>query len=104
MSCSWLRRLEERYPDLAARAKELNRRDGYIMWEDDPVEQKKWRKKKEEKERKKKAKQQREEKKKGKSKKSASSRKEKWGEHRTTERTRKDDQDVAMRDVSPGDY
>ena len=112
MSCSWLRRLEERYPDLADRAKELNRKDGYVMWEDNPVEQKKWRKKKAEKERKKKAKQQREEKKqereekkKGKSK--ASSKKEKWGEHRTTERTRKDtdyDQDVAMRDVSPGDY
>jgi len=111
MSCSWLRRLEERYPDLADRAKELNRRDGYVMWEDDPTEQKKWRKKKEEKERKKKArrekekkKQEQREEKRGKSK--ASSKKEKWGEHRTTERTRKDidDQDVAMRDVSPGDY
>ena len=41
-------------------AKELNRRDGFVMWEDDPVEQKKWRTKKAEKERKKKAKREKE--------------------------------------------
>ena len=32
--------------------------------------------------------------------------KEKWGEHRTTERKNEsmEDRDVTMRDVSPGDY
>ena len=51
MACTWLRRLEENYPDLAKRARELNTKDGFVMWEDDEVEQKKWRKKRAEKER-----------------------------------------------------
>ena len=45
MACSWLRRLNEKYPHLAKKAKEYNWRDGFVMWEDDEVEQKKWRKK-----------------------------------------------------------
>ncbi|KAL7515586.1 hypothetical protein ACHAXN_013162 [Cyclotella atomus] len=53
MACTWLRRLNEQYPDLAVRARELNRRDGFVMWEDDPVAKQKWMRKKVEKERKK---------------------------------------------------
>lgn len=107
MSCSWLRRLGEGHPDLAKRAVELNRRDEFVMWEDDPVEQRKWRKKKAEKERKKKEK--RERKKKDEEKKTKQqkqpSKKEKWGEHRTAERrkggtTEVGNDDVDMRDVS----
>mmetsp|Transcript_22220 Transcript_22220/g.46473 ORF Transcript_22220/g.46473 Transcript_22220/m.46473 type:complete len:554 (+) Transcript_22220:602-2263(+) len=104
MSCSWLRRLGERYPDLARRAVELNRRDGFVMWEDDPVEQGKWRRKKAEKERKKKEKRERKKEEESKAKKKQSSKKEKWGEHRTTERREGEcDGDVVMREVSP-DY
>ena len=108
MSCSWLRRLNERHPDLGKRAKELNRRDGFVMWEDDPVEQKKWRTKKAEKERKKKAKREKERVQEDEKKKKVARqlKKEKWGEHRTTERKNEsmEDRDVTMRDVSPGDY
>lgn len=104
MSCSWLRRLGERHPDLARRAKELNRRDGFVMWEDDPVEQGKWRKKKAQKERKKREKKDRKKRKEEK-KRQQQSRKEKWGEHRTAERrkggTTDADGDVVMREVSP---
>eukprot|EP00571_Detonula_confervacea_P015328 CAMPEP_0172301134 /NCGR_PEP_ID=MMETSP1058-20130122/3083_1 /TAXON_ID=83371 /ORGANISM="Detonula confervacea, Strain CCMP 353" /LENGTH=512 /DNA_ID=CAMNT_0013011149 /DNA_START=156 /DNA_END=1694 /DNA_ORIENTATION=+ len=102
MSCSWLRRLDDHHPDLARRAKELNRRDGFVMWEDDVAEQKKWRKKKAEKERKKSEKREKEKKKKASSR-QQQSKKEKWGDHRTTER-RKDGtviEDVVMREVSP---
>eukprot|EP01082_Thalassiosira_pseudonana_P015381 g14603.t1 g14603 contig9:2251482-2253142(-) len=77
MACTWLRRLKEQYPDLAARAKELNRRDGFVMWEDDPAEQRRWRQKRADKEKKKREK---------KAKKQAKLQKEKWGEHRTSER------------------
>lgn len=90
MSCSWLRRLNDHHPDLALRAKELNQRDGFVMWEDDVVEQKKWRKKKVDKERKKSEKKEK--------KKKEQSKKEKWGDHRTTERRV---EDVVMREVSP---
>lgn len=85
MSCSWLRRLSEHHPDLAKRARELNRRDRFVMWEDDPDEQRKWRKKKAEKEQKKNEKK---EKKRAKEEARHQSKKEKWGEHRTTERRR----------------
>jgi len=89
-------------------AKELNRRDGFVMWEDDPVEQKKWRTKKAEKERKKKAKREKERVRDDEKKKKVAKqlKKEKWGEHRTTERKNEsmEDRDVTMRDVSPGDY
>ena len=97
MACSWLRRLSDQYPDLAQRARELNRRDGFVMWEDDPVEQRKWRQKKAEKERKKAKKRAKEEKKKSKNK----SKKEMWGEHRTTERRKEgsdNGDDVVMRE------
>ena len=77
VACTWLRRLREQYPDLAARAKELNRRDGFVMWEDDPAEQRRWRQKRADKEKKKREK---------KAKKQAKLQKEKWGEHRTSER------------------
>ena len=86
------------------------------MWEDDPVEQGKWRRKKAEKERKTKEKRERkkkkerreeEEKKKTVSSSRQRSKKEKWGEHRTGERrkegTMEDGDDVVMREVSP-DY
>ena len=79
MACSWLRRLQEHYPDLARRAKALNRRDRFVMWEDDPDAQRRYRKKKADKERKKR------EKREGKEKERAR-KKEKWGHHRTTER------------------
>ena len=91
MACTWLRRLQDQYPDLALRARELNRRDQFVMWEDDPVEQRKWMKKKAEKERKKKekeSKRQSREKEEDSSteRKKRLSKKEKWGEHRTTDR------------------
>lgn len=108
MACSWLRRLNEQYPDLALRARELNRRDGFVMWEDDPVAKQKWLRKKAEKERKKREKmmkrQSQSSRKKADDDSSSSeksmdldnseskrlARKEKWGEHRTAER-KKDD-------------
>jgi histone arginine demethylase JMJD6 len=80
MACSWLRKLQEHYPDLARRAKALNRRDRFVMWEDDPEAQRRYRKKKADKERKKREKRERKEKEK------AARKKEKWGDHRTTER------------------
>ena len=87
MACTWLRRLAEQHPDLAKRAKELNRRDGFVMWEDDPEEQRRWRKKRAEKERKKREKKERrKEKKRSEEQQSKPSKKEKWGDHRTTER------------------
>mmetsp|Transcript_11297 Transcript_11297/g.24094 ORF Transcript_11297/g.24094 Transcript_11297/m.24094 type:complete len:608 (-) Transcript_11297:276-2099(-) len=107
MSCSWLRRLDDHAPDLARRARELNQRDGFLMWEDDPVEQGKWRRKKAEKERKREEKREKKMKKKEKQQQQQKhpSKKEKWGEHRTTERRRTmekdDDGDVVMRHVSP---
>ncbi|KAL7471657.1 hypothetical protein ACHAXS_011944 [Conticribra weissflogii] len=61
MACSWLRRLKDRYPDLARRAEELNRRDGFVMWEDDEEEQRKWRRKRMEKERRRREKEKRKE-------------------------------------------
>lgn len=82
MACYWLKKLQEHYPDLARRAKELNRRDQFVMWEDDPEAQRRYRKKKAEKERKKRAKRERKEK-------ESARKKEKWGDHRTIER-RKD--------------
>lgn len=75
MSCSWLRRLKEQHPDLGRRATELNRFDDFVMWEDDPDEQRRWRKKKADKERKKREKKEKKKKK-----------KEAWGEHRTGDR------------------
>mmetsp|Transcript_2828 Transcript_2828/g.6073 ORF Transcript_2828/g.6073 Transcript_2828/m.6073 type:complete len:188 (+) Transcript_2828:1599-2162(+) len=81
MACSWLRRLRERYPDLARRAEELNTRDGFVMWEDDEVEQKKWRRKRMEKERR------RMEKKKGRERKGS-----------TTEKERKEDKEERKED------
>eukprot|EP00584_Thalassiosira_punctigera_P014643 CAMPEP_0172549456 /NCGR_PEP_ID=MMETSP1067-20121228/18544_1 /TAXON_ID=265564 ORGANISM="Thalassiosira punctigera, Strain Tpunct2005C2" /NCGR_SAMPLE_ID=MMETSP1067 /ASSEMBLY_ACC=CAM_ASM_000444 /LENGTH=543 /DNA_ID=CAMNT_0013336847 /DNA_START=193 /DNA_END=1824 /DNA_ORIENTATION=+ len=112
MSCSWRRRLSEKHPDLARRAAELNRRDGFVMWEDDPEEQAEWRKKKAAKEQKRREKserkkKEREESKKRKQSRTSSSKKEKWGEHRTTERRKEgtaeddDDGDVVMREFSP---
>lgn len=87
MACSWLRKLDEKCPDLARRARELNNTDRYIMWSDDVEEQRRYRKKKE-----------RREQKRMKTKKKSSSdgkenpreqltsKKEKWGEHRTTKK------------------
>lgn len=108
MACTWLRRLQDQYPDLARRARELNRRDGFVMWEDDPDEQRRWMRKKSEKERKRREK---ELKKQNRSKKDDDSsgsdserkrlsKKEKWGEHRTVER--KTDNDIDMK-VDCGD-
>ena len=79
MACSWLRKLQEQYPDLARRAKALNRRDRFVMWEDDPEAQRRYRKKKADKERKKREKRERKEKERAR-------KKEKWGDHRTSER------------------
>lgn len=106
MACTWLRRLNEQYPDLAVRARELNRRDGFVMWEDDPVAKQKWMRKKVEKERKKREKLLKRQAHGKKDDDSSSgsdksmdidnseskrlAKKEKWGEHRTTER-KKDD-------------
>ena len=121
MACTWLRRLYEHYPDLALRARELNRRDGFVMWEDDPVAQKKWARKKAEKERKKREKMLKKQARGKKDDDSSSdsdksemdmdnseskrlAKKEKWGEHRTTERRKDDmqiDSDCATRVVSP---
>jgi len=105
MACSWLRRLGERYPDLADRARELNRRDGFVMWEDDPVAQAKWRRKRAKKEQKRERRKERKEKKSRKDQQA----KEKWGKHRTEER-RKDEtamkkgsRDVLMHEAPP-DY
>ena len=79
------------------------------MWEDDPVEQKKWRRKRAEKERKKKEKKERERESKKAKRNHSNKKKDKWGEHRTTERRKgddgsspMDDQDVVMREISPG--
>ncbi len=95
MACTWLRKLGEVHPKLAARARDLNDADGHVMWEDDPEEQRRYRKKREERE------ERRREREKGKRgeeeqeekeeeeerwKKSSKSKREKWGEHRTTER------------------
>ena len=90
MSCTWLRRLNEHHPDLARRARELNRRDSFVMWEDDPDEQRRWRKKKSEKERKKRERR---------DKKKAKEKKKDRGEHRTTERRRNEEtiEDVVMK-------
>ncbi|KAK1744272.1 JmjC domain-containing protein [Skeletonema marinoi] len=79
MACSWLRKLQEHYPDLARRAKALNRRDRFVMWEDDPEAQRRYRKKEADKERKKREKREQKEKERAR-------KKEKWGDHRTTER------------------
>lgn len=51
MACTWLRKLGEERPDLARRARDLNRKDGFVMWEDDEDEQRRRRKKKADKER-----------------------------------------------------
>ncbi|KAL7529957.1 hypothetical protein ACHAWF_003183 [Thalassiosira exigua] len=108
MACTWLRRLDDARPELARRARELNRRDGFVMWEDDPEEQRRWRKKRAEKERRRREKKERKEKKKERERsRERKAKKEKWGEHRTAERRRDgdgEDGDVAMREVSPGDY
>mmetsp|Transcript_404 Transcript_404/g.730 ORF Transcript_404/g.730 Transcript_404/m.730 type:complete len:488 (+) Transcript_404:114-1577(+) len=84
MACSWLRKLQEHYPDLARRAKALNRRDRFVMWQDDPEAQRRYRKKKADKERKKREKRERKEKERAR-------KKEKWGDHRTTERRKETD-------------
>lgn len=100
MSCTWLRRLKDQYPDLARRAQELNRRDGFVMWEDDPVEQRRWMRKKAEKERKRREKEAKKRLSRGKCDDSGSdsdrseqkrhAKKEKWGEHRTSERRKEE--------------
>ena len=84
MACSWLRKLQQHYPDLARRAKALNRRDRFVMWEDDPEAQRRYRKKKADKEKKKREKTERKEKERAR-------KKEKWGDHRTTERRKETD-------------
>ena len=128
MSCTWLRRLGERHQDLAARARELNGRDGFVMWEDDPREQERWRGKRAEKERKRRERRERQPKKEenegkeggtargkggkdgGRRQREQRSKKEKWGKHRTTKRRKErsteegsteDDGDAVMREVSP---
>ena len=85
MACTWLRKLDEKCPDLARRARELNSMDGYTMWSDDVEEQRRYRKKKERRERKrmkKKSSSDGKEESRG----QQTSKKEKWGEHRTTKR------------------
>ena len=99
MACKWLRRLGEVHPDLALRARLLNDADGHVMWEDDPEEQRRWRKKREERDRRRRERGRedgkvREEEDEDdddvegeeRRKKSSALKRDKWGEHRTTER------------------
>ena len=81
MAYKWLERLNEQYSDLAQRAKGLNKRDGFVMWNDDDEAQRRYERKKAEKARRKREKALA---------KSRRLKKEKWGDHRTTEK-RKDD-------------
>ncbi|KAL7479810.1 hypothetical protein ACHAW6_005530 [Cyclotella cf. meneghiniana] len=96
MACTWLRRLNDHFPDLALRARELNRRDGFVMWEDDHEEQRRWMKKRAEKARRKREKEASRRGREGDGDGSESkrqSKKEKWGEHRTNEQRKQNDDD-----------
>ncbi len=112
MSCSWLRKLDITHPDLAYRARELNVRDGYVMFEENsPAERARRERKRAERRERKEAKEQRKviegedtNKRHGQkpNQKHNQSKEGKWGDHRIEERRRDDGGgDGNMREVSP---
>lgn len=119
MSCSWLRKLDVVYPDLAHRARELNARDGYVMLEEDSPAERAVRRerkraerraRKEEKERRKKQEGEDKNKRQDQDHTQNHKQKEKWGDHRIAERRRNDvegaedgEGDAIMREVSPAE-